>query len=281
MRTVCGMSTRAFGWGLVRYGLFVEEIRLVRTDLKAKDMKLIAENCTRLKVLDLTRTRVHAEALKALIHGDPYDTLPGSAKRSKQLRRLEGDEGGNVGGDEEDIGVEFGIEGKMWKYRRMTAAANNGYSGPYPSAAGPVSPSLVIPSSVSSLRPTHGAKFRESLKASRRQPPCFVEELILNKYPGLLGTTCLLIISRLASKSDWMSLEGAKYWDLLTKKYKHEAARKIGRQLHDIFRARTGEKDANTIKHFRTYGLVFDGPTTQIDMVFSIGGSPSSTAVRP
>jgi len=61
------------------------------------------------------------------------------------------------------------------------------------------------------------------------------------------------------SKSDWMSVEGAKYWDPFAKKYRHEAAWKIGRQLHDIFRARTAEKDANTIKHFRTYGLIFGG----------------------
>ncbi|KAF9923554.1 hypothetical protein BGZ67_009765, partial [Mortierella alpina] len=59
------------------------------------------------------------------------------------------------------------------------------------------------------------------------------------------------------SKSDWMSIEGAKNWDPFAKKYKHESAWKIGRQLHDIFRARTTEKDQSTIKHFRTYGLIF------------------------
>jgi len=77
--------------GLVRYGLFVKELRLMRTSIKAKDMKLIAENCTRLRVLDLTGTRVQAEALKVLIHGDPYDTLPGSSEKRRQQTRIGGE----------------------------------------------------------------------------------------------------------------------------------------------------------------------------------------------
>ncbi|KAF9577809.1 hypothetical protein BGW38_006741, partial [Lunasporangiospora selenospora] len=75
------------------------------------------------------------------------------------------------------------------------------------------------------------------------------------------------------SKSDWMSIEGAKGWDPFAKKYRHESAWKIGRQLHDIFRARTAEKDWSTIKHFRTYGLIFGGPTAQIHLMSSIGGA--------
>jgi hypothetical protein len=61
------------------------------------------------------------------------------------------------------------------------------------------------------------------------------------------------------SKSDSMSIKKKKNWDPFAKKYRHESAWKIGRQLHDIFRARTNDKDQNIIKHFRTYGLIFGG----------------------
>ncbi|KAF9365785.1 hypothetical protein BGX34_008245 [Mortierella sp. NVP85] len=196
-----------FRMGLVRYGLFVEELCLMRTSIKAKDMKLIAENCTRLRVLDLTGTRVQAEALKVLIHGDPYDTLPGSAEKSKQQTHVGGKVGKKEGGDGKDID-DVDMEGKMREYRKMAAAANGGNSGTYySSAVGSVPSPLVKPSSVSSSRRMHSAKVREILKASRRQFPYFLEELILNKCPDLLGTKCLPIISRLGPQLIHLALD--------------------------------------------------------------------------
>ncbi|KAF9344246.1 hypothetical protein BGX34_005849, partial [Mortierella sp. NVP85] len=200
-----------FRMGLVRYGLFVKELRLMRTYIGTEDMKLIAENCTRLRVLDLTETRVQAEALKVLLHSDPYDTLPGSAeKREKQTRM--GGKGGEkgVGRDGKDIDVEVNMEGKMWEYRKIAAAANHGNSRPYSSAAGSASTSLVKPSSASYSRLTRSAKAREKLKAARRQFPYFLEELILNKCPDLLGTTCLPIISRLGPQLTHLALDCVK-----------------------------------------------------------------------
>ncbi|KAF9993820.1 hypothetical protein BGZ79_001457 [Entomortierella chlamydospora] len=62
-----------------------------------------------------------------------------------------------------------------------------------------------------------------------------------------------------ANKADWMTIEGAKNWDPYCKKYKTESAWKLGRQLHDIFRARTTGMDQKKVLEFRTFGIVFGG----------------------
>jgi len=136
--------------------------------------------------------------------------LPGSAEKSKQQTRMGGKVGKEEGGDRKNIGVDVDMEGKMWKYRKMAAAANGGNSGSYSSAAGSASPSLAKPSSVPSSRRIHSAKVRENLKAARRQFPYFLEELILNKCPELLGTKCLPIISRLGPQLTHLALDRVK-----------------------------------------------------------------------
>ncbi|KAK3805192.1 MAG: hypothetical protein J3Q66DRAFT_407870 [Benniella sp.] len=155
-----------FHMGLVRYGFFVEELRLARTYIGTEDMRIIAMNCTRLRVLDLTGTRVQAEALKVLLHSDPYANLPGSSEKRQQRTHTGGKVGKGVGRDRMDVHVEVDMEGKMWKYRRMVAAANGGYSGPYPSAAGPVSPFHVKPSSVSLTTESTTPGFRSATTSS-------------------------------------------------------------------------------------------------------------------
>ncbi|KAF9365784.1 hypothetical protein BGX34_008244 [Mortierella sp. NVP85] len=195
--------------GLSRNGVFVNELRLTHTSIEADNMKIIAENCIRLRVLDLTGTTIPLEALEVLLHSDPYDTSPESAKKSKQWRHLGGNGGRDVGGDEEDIDVEFDIEARMWKYREMAASANDGNSEPH-SSAGSVSPSVVKPSSTSSSRRMHSTKVRANLKAAKRQFPYFLEKLILNKCPDLLGTTCLPIISRLGPQLTHLALDCVK-----------------------------------------------------------------------
>lgn len=62
-----------------------------------------------------------------------------------------------------------------------------------------------------------------------------------------------------STKSDWLTIEGARNWDPFAKKYKMEAYWKLARQMHDIFRARTADQDPSTLKNFRTYGLIFGG----------------------
>jgi len=197
-----------FRMGLSRNGLFVKELRLTHTSIDVDDMKVIVENCTRLRVLDLTGIPVQLEVLEVLLHSDPYDTSPESAEKSKQQHHLGGKGGGDVGGDEEDIDVELGIEGRMWKYREMAAAANSGNSVPY-SSTGSVSPSLVRPGDVSPPQ-ARDTEVRENPKAAREQFPYFLEELILNKCPDLLGTTCLPVISRLGPQLTHLALDCVK-----------------------------------------------------------------------
>lgn len=62
-----------------------------------------------------------------------------------------------------------------------------------------------------------------------------------------------------STKSDWLTIEGARNWDPFAKKYKTEAYWKLARQMHDIFRARTSDRDSSTLQNFRTYGLIFGG----------------------
>ncbi|KAK3805925.1 MAG: hypothetical protein J3Q66DRAFT_422661 [Benniella sp.] len=199
---------KGFRMGLIRNGHFVKELRLTHTSIEVDGMKIIAENCTRLRVLDLTGTSISLEVLEVLLHSDPYDTSPETAKKSKQQRHSGGNGGGDVGGDEEDIDVESGIEGRMWKYREMAAAANNGNSVPY-SSTGSVSPSLFRPGGVSAPRACD-TKVRGNPKAAREQFPYFLEVLILNKCPELLGTTCLPIISRLGPQLTHLALDCVK-----------------------------------------------------------------------
>ncbi|KAG0358333.1 hypothetical protein BGX24_006001, partial [Mortierella sp. AD032] len=84
-----------------------------------------------------------------------------------------------------------------------------------------------------------------------------------------------------ASKADIMTIEGGRNWDPFAKKYRSEAGWKIGRQLHDIFRARTVDQDAAWSKELKTYGVIFGGPTIQIHVMSSLGGAATVLKRRP
>ncbi|KAG0331889.1 hypothetical protein BG004_001466 [Podila humilis] len=74
-------------------------------------------------------------------------------------------------------------------------------------------------------------------------------------------------------RADWLSIEGAKQWDTDGIKYKRESTWKIGRQLHDILRSRIGEMDPKRAMDLNTYGFIFGGPTIQLHLMSSIGGT--------
>ncbi|KAF9114278.1 hypothetical protein BGX27_011256 [Mortierella sp. AM989] len=118
-------KNKGFRMGLIRYGRFVEHIILMWGSIQDGDMELIAENCTRLKTLDLTGSNITAETLKVLIHSDPYKTLPTSAKKRKRKQSSDRRKGQNTeedGDDEdnEDGGNNDDVNAKMFKYRSMT-----------------------------------------------------------------------------------------------------------------------------------------------------------------
>ncbi|KAI1309977.1 hypothetical protein EDD11_003926 [Mortierella claussenii] len=122
---------KGFRMGLMRYGAFVERLFLVDTYVQDGDMELIAENCTRLKYLDLTRTNVTADTLRVLIHSDPYNTLSQSGKKrtrtqatsrkGKRQAGVEG-EGWEEGEDDDNSEMEEVSNANEWmlRYRYLT-----------------------------------------------------------------------------------------------------------------------------------------------------------------
>ncbi|KAF9357600.1 hypothetical protein BGX26_003444 [Mortierella sp. AD094] len=121
---------KGFRLGLIRYGRFVENICLQWASVQDGDMELIAENCTRLRSLDLTRSNVTVESLRVLIHSDPYKILPGDVKKRKRKqspgRRKgqhtgeDGDDESNEDDDDDDSDDNGDVNTKMAEYRSMT-----------------------------------------------------------------------------------------------------------------------------------------------------------------
>ncbi|GJJ70716.1 hypothetical protein EMPS_03066 [Entomortierella parvispora] len=91
-------SAKGFRMGFIRYGRFISSLALHEMPIQDGDLELIAENCTKLKSLDLTGTNVTVETLRVLIHGDPYEIgkrreEKGKRKRGRAPRRVEGADG--------------------------------------------------------------------------------------------------------------------------------------------------------------------------------------------
>lgn len=94
-----------------------------------------------------------------------------------------------------------------------------------------------------------------------------------------------------STKSDWLTIEGARNWDPFARKYKMEAYWKLARQMHDIFRARTADQDPDTLKNFRTYGLIFGGKpgytmcfvahSYSVKLIYSVIFSQSLSTIGP
>ncbi|KAF9135635.1 hypothetical protein BGW39_001515 [Mortierella sp. 14UC] len=78
-------SHKGFRMGMIRYGRYVEELRLVGTSVQDGDLELIGENFTRLRRLDLSGTNVTEETLRVLIHSDPYGTQSGGVGKGKEV----------------------------------------------------------------------------------------------------------------------------------------------------------------------------------------------------
>ncbi|KAF9941016.1 hypothetical protein BGZ67_006072 [Mortierella alpina] len=132
-RTICLSSAAAmkiwhrdkgFRMGLIRYSKLcpIEQLLLTHTFVQDGDMELIAENCTRLKTLDLTATNVTAETLRVLIHSDPNRTRDSGASEGAKKRKIRvgtstkrtRGSGGQQHADDDDE-VEFEDEGESGK----------------------------------------------------------------------------------------------------------------------------------------------------------------------
>lgn len=117
-------SHKGFRMGMIRYGRFVEELQLTGLGaVQDADVELIAENFTRLKILNLSGTNVAEETLKVLIHSEPYrvqDGVGGGGKKRKAVmgglpaKRKGGPRstGAAVHGDDDDDEEEEEEEGE-------------------------------------------------------------------------------------------------------------------------------------------------------------------------
>ncbi|KAF8941242.1 hypothetical protein BGZ47_007453 [Haplosporangium gracile] len=115
----------------------------------------------------------------------------------------------------------------------------------------------------------HGIESKE--RRNQQQPGRALRKAAGSKSDGYLRSFG-------STKSDWLTIEGARNWDPFAKKYKMESYWKLARQMHDICRARAADQDPSTLKNFRTYGLIFGGPTIQVHVMASLGGA--STVLR-
>ncbi|KAF9946991.1 hypothetical protein BGZ70_002931, partial [Mortierella alpina] len=121
---------REFHKGLGRYGKLypVERLHLISTTLQDSDFILLAENCTRLKHLDLTFTRISVEDLRILIHSDPYGVLDGErsgrtkkrkAATGPSLRRIRGATELEEGDDSANEQPDEDLNAIMERYRQF------------------------------------------------------------------------------------------------------------------------------------------------------------------
>lgn len=217
---------KAFRMGFLRHGRWIEHLHLIGIMIQDGDLELIAENCTRLKSLDLTGTNVTAETLQVLIHSDPYKTDPETAKKRKR-----GDDTGDDG-DEESDGDDDHDSGdiniRMDKYRRKSLTeteteqepdsqyesvgldpSSSDQGGDDENAAGPItrpSSSRVFNNRIPVHRlsgTTRAAKF----KGTATRFPFQLEALILNKCSQLTGNEALKVLQRLGPQLQRLSLD--------------------------------------------------------------------------
>ncbi|KAG0051403.1 hypothetical protein BGZ83_003789 [Gryganskiella cystojenkinii] len=80
-------SDKGFRLGFIRYGRLISTLALQGIAIQDGDLELIAENCIRLKSLDLTGTNVTVETLRVLIHGDPYGIEKKSRHKTGKRKR--------------------------------------------------------------------------------------------------------------------------------------------------------------------------------------------------
>ncbi|KAF9287657.1 hypothetical protein BGZ88_008498 [Linnemannia elongata] len=187
-------SHKGFRMGMIRYGRFVEELQLTGAPVQDGDMELIAENFTRLKILNLSGTNVAEETLKVLIHSEPY--------------RVQDDDGGGGGGAGDGGGKKrkaAAMGGSSPAKRkggpRSTNAAADRPTGSIPRGSAPSAPAArggirqlagKIP-----LHRRSGTTRPAKFKGTKTQFPFFLEELVLNRCSNLTGASVLKVVSRL------------------------------------------------------------------------------------
>ncbi|KAG0030996.1 hypothetical protein BGZ81_001949 [Podila clonocystis] len=213
---------KGFRMGFLRHGRWIEHLHLIGILIQDGDLELIAENCSRLKSLDLTGTNVTAETLQVLIHSDPYKTDPESAKKRKRGEDR-GDDGDNEESEDDDD-----LNSRMDKYRRKSITeteteqepdsqyesvgldpSSSDQGGDDENAAGPV----VRPSSSSRVYdriPVHrlsGTTRAAKFKGTPTRFPFQLEVFVLNKCRQLAGNKALKVLQRLGPQLQRLSLD--------------------------------------------------------------------------
>ncbi|KAG0036322.1 hypothetical protein BGZ82_004379 [Podila clonocystis] len=213
---------KGFRMGFLRHGRWIEHLHLIGILIQDGDLELIAENCSRLKSLDLTGTNVTAETLQVLIHSDPYKTDAESAKKRKRGEDT-GDDGDNEESEDDDD-----LNCRMDKYRRKSITeteteqepdsqyesvgldpSSSDQGGDDENAAGPV----VRPSSSSRVYdriPVHrlsGTTRAAKFKGTSTRFPFQLEVFVLNKCRQLTGNKALKVLQRMGPQLQRLSLD--------------------------------------------------------------------------
>ncbi|KAF9210456.1 hypothetical protein BGZ59_009426 [Podila verticillata] len=220
---------KGFRMGFLRHGRWIEHLHLIGIMIQDGDLEMIAENCTRLKSLDLTATNVTAETLQVLIHSDPYKTDPESKKRKRENDTGDDGDEESDGDDDHDNGD---INIRMDKYRRKSLTeteteqepdsqyesvgldpSSSDQGGDDENAAGPIArPSSTISSSsrvFNNRIPVHrlsGTTRAAKFKGTPTRFPFQLEALVLNKCSQLTGNT-LKVLQRLGPQLQRLSLD--------------------------------------------------------------------------
>ncbi|KAF9965832.1 hypothetical protein BGZ70_004006 [Mortierella alpina] len=244
-RTICLSSVaatrvwqndRGFRMGLIRYSKLcpIEQLHLTHTYVQDGDMELIAENCTRLKALDLTATNVTTETLRVLIHSDPNRTRDSGADEGVKKRKIKAGlstkrlRGSGEHADEE---IEFEDEDGSGQdeldqdasvrticYPELTETETEREPDSQYESVGidlstateseqdanqPTGP-IVVKSRASALLqlpiPHHrcaGTARPVKFKGIKTSFPYFLESLTLKRCPNLVGPSCLEVVSLL------------------------------------------------------------------------------------
>ncbi|KAG0344990.1 hypothetical protein BG005_001535 [Podila minutissima] len=221
---------KGFRMGFLRHGRWIEHLHLIGLMIQDGDLELIAENCTRLKSLDLTGTNVTAETLQVLIHSDPYKTDPESTKKRKH-----GEDAGEDGDNEEsEDDIDDDLNSRMAKYRRKSITeteteqepdsqyesvgldpSSSDQGGDDENATGPIARPSHGSSSSSSSRaydriPVHrlsGTTRAAKFKGTPTRFPFQLEVFVLNKCRQLTGNKALKVLQRLGPQLQRLSLD--------------------------------------------------------------------------
>ncbi|KAF9425084.1 hypothetical protein BGZ94_007857 [Podila epigama] len=226
-------TDKGFRLGFLRHGRWIEKLSLEGNLIQDGDLELVAENCPRLKELDLSRTNVTAETLQVLIHSDPYKTDPTFHKKRKR-----GDtEGDNADDEEGDDDEDLDLNERMAKYRRESLTeteteiepdsqyesigfdpSSSDQAGDDHDAAGPIvqkGSNAKTSSSSSASYATHripihrlsGTTRPAKFKGTVTRFPFQLKAVLLDQCSRLNGNKALKILQRLGPQLEELSLD--------------------------------------------------------------------------